>query len=195
MTATALPAHVPVSDPTSVDRTAVDPATQHRRRLRLAAALAVLHVRTALIPESAVRRRQRLQVCGAARILTALGARVQVVGPPTPWPTRRPTRLLVADDIGWLGGLALVTSVPRSTGGWRAVCAQVLPGASAEDRGELVGVGCPVEIRYRTDAGPLGQAPATLAEIVAARGLVVEVHLLTPLDAAASPQRSLASAA
>jgi hypothetical protein len=179
----ALRASVRFPDPTAVGTGEVDGPTQQRRRLRLAATLAGLHVRTALVPEIAVRRRQRILVCGAARILTALGVRVRVVGPPTPWPTRRPTQLLVGDDLGWLGGLAVVTGVPRTTGGWRAVCAQVLPGTPvAENRGELVGVRCPAVVRYRTDAGPLDRAPATLAEIVAARGLVVEVHLLAPLD-------------
>ncbi len=110
-------------------RPSVDPATRRRRQLRVAAALAHLHVRTVLVPPTSARRRQRVQICGAARILTALGVRVRVVGPATPWPRHRPCRLVVADDAGWLGGLALLTSVPRTTLGWRDVCARVLPGA------------------------------------------------------------------
>jgi hypothetical protein len=169
------------------DRGSVDPATQQRRRLRLAATLASLHVRMALVPEAAVRRRQRIQVCGAARILIALGVRVRVVVPRTPWPTARPGRLVVSDDVGWIGGLALVTSVPRTTIGWRAICARVLPGPTTQtgprDPEDVL---CPVDLRYRTDAGPLDRAPATLAEVVEARGLVIEVHLLPAIDASRS---------
>src|SRR5688572_22169671 len=76
----------------------VDPTTRRRRRLQLATSLASLHVRTVLMPETSIRRRQRVQVCGAARILTALGVRVRVVGPRTAWPRHRPCRLVVADD-------------------------------------------------------------------------------------------------
>jgi hypothetical protein len=170
----------------------VDPATQQRRRLRLASTLASLYVRTALVPETAVRRRQRIQICGAARILTALGVRVQVISSRTPWPTARPGRLVVSDDVGWLGGLALVTSVPRTTTGWRAICGQVLPGAPAEaDPGDREDVLCPVVVRYRTDAGPLEHAPAALAEMVAASGLVIEVHLLPAIDASSGSLRPL----
>ena len=161
----------------------VDARIRRRRRLRVAAALASLHVRTALVPETAIRRRQRVQICGAARILTALGVRVRVVGPPVPWPRHRPCRLVVGDDVGWLGGLALVTSVPRTTPGWRAVCGRVLPGSStAWDVVDGDAVLCPVTFRYRTDAGLLDLPPRTLSEIVATRGLVVEVHLLPALD-------------
>jgi hypothetical protein len=154
--------------------------------VQLAAALSSLHLRTALVPRTAVRRRQRVQICGAARILAALGVRVRVIGPPTPWPRHRPGRLVVADDVGWLGGLALVTGVPRGIAGWRAVCDRVLPGpAAAPDTQGDAAVACPVAVRYRTDAGPLDVAPRTVAEIVAARGLVVEVHLLPALDLSA----------
>ena len=177
----------------------VDPTIRRRRRLRLAAALASLRVRTALVPEASLRRRQRVQVCGAARILTALGVRVRVVGPRTAWPRHRPCRLVVADDAGWLGTMALITTVPRTTEGWEDACRRALPGvgrALVADRGTSDAVACPVAFRYRTDEGLLDRTPRSVAEIVAARGLVVEVHLLPALDLAATmPRAALAPAA
>ncbi|GAA3176264.1 hypothetical protein GCM10010531_32380 [Blastococcus jejuensis] len=162
----------------------VDAATQQRRRLALAATLAGLHVRTALVPPHATRRRQRLQVCGAARVLTALGVRVRVVPPAIPWPRTGGRLLLDRQTPGWLGDLALVTAVPRTTVGWAAVCRRVLPGVAAEPTGGHPDSAiCPVSLTYRTDAGPLGRAPRDVQEIVALRGLVVEVHLLQAVDA------------
>lgn len=182
---------------TTVPHPTVDPTTRRRRRLRLAAALAGLHARTVLVPETSIRRRQRVQVCGAARILTALGVRVRVVGPRTAWPRHRPCRLVVADDAGWLATMALITTVPRTTEGWEAACRRALPGVRpAADRGTADAVACPVAFRYRADGGLLDRAPRTLAEIVATRGLVVEVHLLPALDLAADlPRAALAPAA
>jgi hypothetical protein len=169
-----------------------DGMTRLRRRLRLAAALACLQAHAALVPRTSTRRRQRLQICAAARVLTALGVRVRVIGPRTPWPRHRPCRLVAADDVGWLGDLALVTSVPRTAAGWRAACGRALlrgGRSSAPDLGRPDAVACPVAVRYRTEAGPLDRAPRTLAEIVAVRGLVVEVHLLPALDHAADAVR------
>lgn len=173
----------------------VDPAAQQRRRLRLVATLAGLHVRTALVPPHATRRRQRLQVCGAARVLTALGVRVRVLPPATPWPRTGGRLLLDRDSPGWLGDLALVTAVPRTTAGWATVCRRVLPGAPAAPAGPASDSAiCPVALTYRTDAGPLGRAPRDLQEIVALRGLVVEVHLLPAVDASAARDRLRAAA-
>jgi hypothetical protein len=177
---------VPAVDPAVAPT--VDPAVQQRRRLQLAATLAGLHVRTALVPPHATRRRQRLQVCGAARVLTALGVRVRVVPPTTPWPRTGGRLLLDRDAPGWLGDLALVTAVPRTTGGWAAVCRRVLPGAAVEPAGPHAdSVICPVAVTYRTDAGPLDRAPRDVSEIVALRGLVVEVRLLSAVDASVTP--------
>ena len=37
---------------------------------------------------------------------------------------------------------------------------------------------CPVTVAYRTEDGPLPAPPRTLAEVIAIRGLVIEVRLL-----------------
>jgi hypothetical protein len=154
-------------------------ATQRRRRLRLARTLAGVSVRSALLPRGATRSRQRLQVCRAADILTALDVRVRVVGAAVPWP--RLGRVVVSDHTGWLGDLALSTAVPGTPVLGRDV-ARVLPVGS---------VACPVVLRYRTAAGYLsaGDIPRTLADITAAQDLVVEVHRLpaTPSPAAPPP--------
>jgi hypothetical protein len=164
-----------------------DPRTRWRRGLRLAAALAALQLRVALAPDRSSRRRQRVDVCGAARILTALGVRVRVVAPRTPWPRGRACRLVVADDTGWLGDLALVTAVPRGAEGWQAACRRALPWrgpATGEEPAAPDAVACPVALRYRAGGFPLDRPPRTLPEVLAARDLVVEVHLLPPLDLA-----------
>jgi hypothetical protein len=141
--------------------TTVDLRTRYRRRACLTATLAAASVRRALVPARSPRARQRSRVCRAARILTALGVRVRVVQPPVPWP--RTDRFVVPDAVGWLADLALVTAVPGTP------LAATSPGA----------VPCPVEIRYRTPDGYLtgDDVPRTLAEVLAARDLVVEVRL------------------
>jgi hypothetical protein len=156
---------------TSSDRPCACPAdasTQRRRRLRVARTLARVSVRTALLPRSAVRSRQRLRVCSSADILTALDVRVQVVGAAVPWP--RLGRVVVSDHTGWLGDLALSTALPGTPVLGRDA-PRVLPVGS---------VACPVVLRYRTAAGhlPAGEIPRTLAEITSAKELVVEVHRL-----------------
>jgi len=160
------------------DRT--DPATQQRRRLNWSVTLAGVRTR-ASFPAASTRRRQSLQVVSAARLLTALGIRVVVVQPPTPWPRNRPHLLLTRNDAGLLGDLALLTAVPRTTQGWDAVADRVLPIRTAlrsarPDAADAVI--CPVEVSYRTDDGPLLPPPRTLNEVVAIHGLVLEVRLL-----------------
>lgn len=63
---------------------------------------------------------------------------------------------------------------------------------------------CPVAIRYRVDGGAATTAPSylrgdtlvrSIARVVAARRLVVEVHLLTALDASGGDRRILAALA
>jgi hypothetical protein len=116
-------------------------------------------VRARLLPSGA-RRRQRLQVCGAADILTALGVRVRVVPPPIPWP--RSGRFVISDHVGRLGDLALSTAFRGAT-----------------DDGTVI---CPVAVRYRVEgrAGylPAHEVPQRMAAIAAMRGLVVEVLCL-----------------
>jgi hypothetical protein len=159
-----------------------DPATQQRRRLHYAAALAGARMRASLLPGASVRRRQAFQVCSAARLLTALGIRVDVVQPGIPWPRHRTHRLDVTNGAGLLGDLALLTAVPRTTNGWAAVADRVLPaGATLRTAAEPDpedAVVCPVTITYRTAAGPLSVAPRTPAEVIAVAGLVIEVRLL-----------------
>ena len=144
------------------------PGVQRRRRLRLARTLAGVSVRSALLPRRATRSRQRLQVCRAADILSALDVRVQVIGAGVPWP--RLGRVVVSDHTGWLGDLALSTAAPGTPVLGRDP-ARVLPVGS---------VACPVVLRYRTAGGHLAadDVPRTLAEVTAARDLVVEVHRL-----------------
>lgn len=153
-----------------------------RRCLRLAATLLANAVLGMFVSPGPTRRRQRLQVCSAARILTALGVRTQVLPPTTPWPRTRPNRLVLGTDVGWLGDLALVTAVPKTTAGWGELADRALSGRRAEPAVvSLDAVACPVAVRYRSDAGPLDRVPTTVREIVAIRGLVVEVHLLPAL--------------
>jgi hypothetical protein len=155
-----------------------DPATQQRRRLHYAAAMAAVRVRAAL-PAGGSSRRQVWQVCSAARLLTALGIRVQVVQPPTPWPRHRAHRLAVTNEAGLLGDLALLTAVPRSSSGWAEVADRVLSaGTVLRTAAPADAVMCPVTITYRTAPGPLDSPPRTLAEVIALEGLVLEVRLL-----------------
>jgi hypothetical protein len=173
-----------------------DPATQQRRRRQLAATLAGVRLRATVLPDGSLRRRQSLQVCSAARILTALGVRVRVVQPATPWPRDRAHRLVTA-DVGRLGDLAVLTAVPRTTHGWTTLAERVLPGRPAARTGEPPedAVLCPVAVHARSAAGPLDVLPRSLAEAVAARDLVVEVHLLPALAPVALPGRELVRAA
>jgi hypothetical protein len=157
-----------------------EPAVQQRRRLSYSMTLAGVRARATLTAPGSVRRRQSLQVCSAARVLAALGIRVTVVQPSTAWPRHRPLRLVVGNEAGLLGDLALLTAVPRTTGGWAAVADRVLPVGHAVRAFEPDdAVACPVTVTYRTDDGPLASPPRTLGEVVAIRGLVLEVRLLT----------------
>jgi hypothetical protein len=158
----------------------VHPGT--RRLVRLTAALATAHLQARLLPGHAVRRRQRAVVCGAARVLAALGARVHVVQPPVPWP-RTGGRLRHDGGAGRLADLAVLTAVPRQTAGWSDVADRAFPRRSRLPGGPAGRVDCPVVVRYRTQAGPLLRPPRGPAEALAIRGLVVEVHLLAPVPA------------
>ena len=80
--------------------------------MRYAATLTGARMRASLLPGGSVRRRQALQVCSAARLLTALGIRVDVVQPGSPWPRHRTHLLRITNEAGILGDLALLTAVP-----------------------------------------------------------------------------------
>jgi hypothetical protein len=157
-----------------------DSATQQRRRRSYSMTLAGVRARATLVAAGSVRRRQSLQVCSAARVLAALGIRVVVVQPPRPWPRDQRQRLVAGNEAGLLGDLALLTAVPRTTPGWAAVADRVLPVGTPRretDVGENA-VPCPVTVTYRTEDGPLSTPPRTLDDVVAIRGLVIEVRLL-----------------
>ena len=134
-------------------------AIQRRRRLRLARTLVGHSVRARLLPSGA-RRRRRLQVCGAADVLTALGVRVRVVPPPIPWP--RSGRFVISDHVGRLGDLAVSTAFLGATHDGTVIC--------------------PVAVRYRVEgtAGYLAarEVPQRSAAIAAMPGLIVEVLCL-----------------
>ena len=156
-------------------------ATQQQRRLRYQATLAGIRTRAAVLPPTSVQRRRGLQVCGAANLLTALGIRVHVVQPATPWPRERQHRLLVENSAGVFGDLALLVGVPRTAGGWSDVADRVLPVRSTARsalRDVTDAVVCPVTIAYRSAAGPLLVPPRTVAEVIEHRDLVIEVRLL-----------------
>jgi hypothetical protein len=170
--------HPPFSPPASESAA---PTTQRHRRLRWTAAMAGVRARASMVPAGSVRRRQSLQVCSAARLLTAVGVRVVVVQPSTPWPRDRAHRLVTRNEAGLLGELALLTAVPRTTHGWTAVADRVLPVRTlvpAAEQDPCDAVPCPVTVAYRTVHGPLPVPPRTLNEVVAIHGLVVEVRLL-----------------
>ena len=147
------------------------------RLLSFAGVVAGATAESLLIPGGA-RRRQRLQICTAARVLTALGARVRVVLPPVPWP-RAGGLLVTGHDAGRLGDLALLTSVPRSLAGWGELADRVVPVPGRRTPPPAGGtVICPVTVTCRTADGPLSRLPRRLDEVAALRGLVFDVWLL-----------------
>ncbi|MCW2506930.1 MAG: plsC [Modestobacter sp.] len=258
-----LPTSACTSRCTSDPVPSVDPALRRHRWGRLAGALGRAGVASLRAPLTGARGRRRLGVCAAARVLTAVGVRVEVHSSPVAWPRtgpgHGPGQLVVANHVSLLDGLALLTVVPgvpvarREIGGWPVVgrllrhtgavlidrgAVRTLPGTVEEVAGLLrtgtsvtvhpegttscgVELGrfrraffqaavdtaapvCPVALRYRVDGGAgsavaahLGGEPPlrTLARVVAARGLVVEVHLLPALDPAGADRRELAALA
>ncbi|MGY1811956.1 hypothetical protein [Blastococcus sp. SYSU D00820] len=133
-----------MSAPTAADRRV--------RWLRTAAAV----TRSGLLPTGS----RRAAVCGAARLLTALGVRVEVHASRTAWPRTGPAPLVVANRVSPLDDLALLTAVPgvlaldggraRTRGGLRlpsvpatsgAVAAALLAGTAVTVRPEQPGPG------------------------------------------------------
>jgi 1-acyl-sn-glycerol-3-phosphate acyltransferase len=179
----------------------VDPATRCRRWLRLTAALAGTAARSVRAPVSSARGRRRLAVCGAARLLTALGVRVEVRAAQVAWPRTGPRHVVVvADRVGWLEGLALLTAVPglpvatAEVAGWPVLRRLVrrsgvvvldpagrasLPAAAGAPSAAI----CPVEVRSWPGGPAAGRLTwRGLAAVVAARDAVVTVQLLPALD-------------
>lgn len=147
-----------------------DRGLQRRRRLRLARTRLGLSVQTRLFPTGTARRRTRLHVCGAANTLTALGVRVCVAGPTTPWPSNR--YVITNAPLSRLGELAVVTVLRDE----RVHAATEVPAGATV---------CPLAVRYRLEGeeGYLAAdvIPTSLMTIAALRGLVVEVRLLPPV--------------
>ena len=150
-----------------------DRGLQRRRRLRLARTRVGLSVQTRLLPTVSASRRTRLHVCGAANTLTALGVRVDVLGPATPWPRAR--WIVATHPLGTLGTPAV------------AIALRGEPVRSAADVPPDATV-CPLLVCYRLDgqAGYLHEddVPRSPADIAALQGLIVEVHLLSPVPPA-----------
>jgi hypothetical protein len=162
--------------------------------------------------------RRRRTVCGAARVLTGLGVRVEVRAPGTAWP--RTGLLLVSNAATTLDPLALLTAVPGVVvaGGPDRLAGVPVPtvpddparvaaalragtpvsaraGADAAVLAAAVDAGaavCPVAVRWRGAASlpPVGRSTmATMRWLAASPGTVVEVHLLPALSpAGATPQ-------
>jgi hypothetical protein len=158
----------------------VDEATRRARAQRLA--LVLVHSGAArIVPR---RSRRRTDVCTAAGVLTALGARVEVRPPAVAWPRPGTGRVVVADRTSRLDELALLTVVPD-----RVVRTQLPTGHD--------GPVCRVVVRYRTEDGDDPTAllagddlGTTIRRALTLRGLVIEVHLLPPLNGAPRPVAS-----
>jgi 1-acyl-sn-glycerol-3-phosphate acyltransferase len=199
-------------------RPPVDATTQW---LRLAGSL-VGSVATSLPASLSARRPQRRSVMWSARLLTALGVRVDVHMPAVAWPRPGTGRLVVVNRLSWIDELALATVVRdvRVAGAAGEVTDLLRQGATVLVQPETMtsgpGLGrfrpallkpaaetgaplCPVAIRYRTESGappvalPGGSARDCLTHTAATRGLVIEVHLLPALPPAGADPRTLAA--
>ena len=144
----------------------VDVGTRRRRSQRLALVRAHRGAKR-LVPRTS---RRRAEVCTAAGLLTALGARVVVRPPAAPWPRPGSGRVVVADRLRPLDELVLRTVVPD----------RVLRTDEADPSGTV----CPVAVRYRTEDGDDltallgGDLGTAIRRALSIRGLVIEVHQL-----------------
>ena len=182
---------------------AVTAGVRRRRLLRLAGALTRAAAGLLRAPFTGARGRRRLLVCGAARVLSALDVRVEVRPSPAAWPRTGPGDLVVvADRMGWLDGLALLTAVPglpvatAEVAGWPLVGRLArgagvavldpggrvtLPRAAADPAAPI----CPVEVHARVSGPAAGRLSwRGLADVAAAPGVVVSVRLRSALDRA-----------
>ncbi|WP_029432759.1 hypothetical protein [Blastococcus sp. URHD0036] len=188
---------------------APEPAAPSFRWVRTAAVLAGAGLR----PGTS----RRAAVCGAARLLTALGIRVRVQAPLVAWPRVRPGSpglLVVADSRSDLAHLALATAVPgavavpgrRPGRSARALRLPVLP-VTADAITAALRAGTTVTVRPGAD----GRLPTAGFEAAAAVGAavcpvavrsrpgpgstVVELHLLPEVAGAAGDAAALAEGA
>ena len=181
----------------------VDDATRRRRAGRVALVLA--HRRATGFLTG--RPRRRFDICTAAEVLTALGARIEVHSPAVAWPRPGAGRLVVANRVSRLDDLALVTVVPdlvvspdqpRDEAGLGRFDAARFR-AAVEGNATV----CPVAVRYRTEDGTdltallAGEEDLTTAirRALSVRDLVVEVHLVPALPPGDGDPRSLATLA
>ncbi|SEO91581.1 hypothetical protein [Trujillonella endophytica] len=201
--------------PTLLAPTAARPAVSPLRWARTAAVLAGAGLR----PGSS----RRGAVCGAARLLTALGVRVRVHAPLLAWPRARsgtPGLLVVADSGSDLAHLALVTAVagpvalPSGRRG-RFTSALRLPTvpATADAIAAVLRAGTTVTVRPGPDGrfAPAGFAAAAetgaavcpvavrsrrdATAAAGAPGTVVELYLLPEVAGAAGDAAALADGA
>jgi hypothetical protein len=125
---------------------------------------------------------RRRAVCGAARVLTRLGVRVEVRAPAVAWPRTGTGLLLVANTVSALDPLALLTAVPGASvagapGRLVGVAVPTLPAVSGRVATALRR-GSPVTVRPETPTGDgsLGRfSPALLAAAVEAGAAVCPV--------------------
>jgi hypothetical protein len=118
--------------------------------------------------------RRRRTVCGAARVLTGLGVRVEVHAPGTAWPRTGTGLLLVSNTATALDPLALLTAVPGAVvaGGRDRLAGVPVPTLPADPArvAAALRAGTPVSTRPEAGrpepAGPGRLSPALLAAAV-----------------------------
>ena len=126
---------------------------------------------------------RRRTVCGAARVLTGLGVRVEVHAPATAWPRTGTGSLLVSNTATALDPLALLTAVPgASVAGipdrLAGVPVPTVPAVSARVAAHLrrgTSVSVRPEVGERDGSGPRRFSPALLAAAVDAGAAVCPV--------------------
>ena len=149
----------------------VEPALRRHRWGRLAAALGAAGLASARAPLTGSRGRRRLVVCAAARVLTAVGVRVEVHSSPSAWPRigagHGGGHLVVSNHVSWVDDLALLTVVPGLPVAKREVAQWPLVGRLARRSGAVL-----------LDRGRIRSLPGTVAEVAGLlrAGTSVTVH-------------------
>ena len=140
--------------PTAPNPTAVPPPAP--TWLRVGATVAARRLRPP------VGSRRRRTVCGAARVLTGLGVRVEVRAPGTAWPRTGTGLLLVSNTSTALDPLALLTAVPGAVlaGGPDRLAGVPMPTVPADPArvAAALRAGTPVSARAGADAALLAAA-------------------------------------